>query len=472
MCCAYRAPHLTFEQCQDMCNEILEVKSKFKRSDFWLCGDFNLPDINWEMNTVTNHQYSKPINELFLDLVCDLGLSQSVTDPTRGNNILDLFFTNNSNLIKKCSVISGVSDHEAVVIESKLFIKTKKPIKREIRLWNKADMTKMKTDAKNFCNIFKLSHSHNKNVNINEMWSCVKKNLHQIIEDNVPTKTASSKVFPPWITTQTKRLIRNKNLKYQKAKQKNDPESWNKYKETKKLTQKLCRKAHDNFIENLITSDKSNKKFWSYVKSQRKENSGIADLLENGKTVTDSTEKANILNAQFSKVFSKPCNTNYQTNINSLKCLQNISISKHGVLKLLQNINENKATGPDDIPGKLLKTCAIELHEVFTILFQHSLNLGQIPDDWKVAHIFPLFKKGDKSCAENYRPISLTSISCKMLEYIVHSTIMDFLDSNNFLTPLQHGFRQKRSCETQLLTTLSDFSKSLNECSIICFSPQ
>ena len=77
------------------------------------------------------------------------------------------------------------------------------------------------------------------------MWSCIKKNLQQIIEDNVPTKTASSKVFPPWITTQTKRLIRNKNLKYQKAKQKNDLKSWNNYKKTKKLTKKLCRKAHD-----------------------------------------------------------------------------------------------------------------------------------------------------------------------------------------------------------------------------------
>ena len=63
------------------------------------------------------------------------------------------------------------------------------------------------------------------------------------------------------------------------------------------------------------------------------------------------------------------------------------------MLKLLQGINENKATGPDDIPGKLLKICAFELHEVFTILFQISLNLGAIPDDWKSAHIFPLLKR-------------------------------------------------------------------------------
>ena len=128
----------------------------------------------------------------------------------------------------------------------------------------------------------------------------------------------------------------------------------------------------------------------------------------------------------------------------------------------MQNININKATGPDDIPGHLLKICALELHEVFTILFQSSLDQGTIPNDWKSAQIFPLFKKGDKSSAENYRPISLTCISCKLLEHIVHSTIMDFLDSLNFLTPLQHGFRQNRSCESQLLTTLRDFSHCLN----------
>ena len=129
---------------------------------------------------------------------------------------------------------------------------------------------------------------------------------------------------------------------------------------------------------------------------------------------------------------------------------------------MLLGINVNKATGPDNIPGKLLKSCAHELHEVLTIFFQKSLDLGQVPDDWKVAHIFPLFKKGDNSKAENYRPISLTSIVGKLLEHIVHSSISTFFESTNFLTPLQHGFRQGRSCESQLLTTLRDFSNSLN----------
>ena len=80
-----------------------------------------------------------------------------------------------------------------------------------------------------------------------------------------------------------------------------------------------------------------------------------------------------------------------------------------------------------------------------------------------MAHIFPLFKKGDKCKAENYRPISLTCITCKLLEHIVHSNVMGFLDSNHILTPFQHGFRQKHSCKSQLLTTLSDFTNSMKD---------
>ena len=350
------------------------------------------------------------------------------------------------NLINKSTVISGISDHEAVLIESKVSIQVKKPNSRKILLWNQVDMTKLKQDAKNFCNLFKQSHSNNKEVNINKMWSCIKNNLQLILEDNVPFKNSSTKIFPPWITTQTKRLIRNKNLWYQRAKQRNDPESWKRYKDYKKLAQKFCRKSHDNYVEDLITSDKSNKKFWSHVKSQRTENTGISDLNDNSKTISNPKDKANLFNEQFSKVFSKPCNTTYPSpkiDKNS-KILNNITVSKNGVLNLLKNIKTNKATGPDNIPGALLKLCASELHEVFTIFFQYSLNQGQIPDDWKRAHIFPLFKKGDKSNVENYRPISLTSISCKLLEHIVHSTVMDFLDSQNYLSPLQQGFRQKK----------------------------
>ena len=132
--------------------------------------------------------------------------------------------------------------------------------------------------------------------------------------------------------------------------------------------------------------------------------------------------------------------------------MENITVKKQGVLKLLQNIKDKKATGPDGIPGSLLKICAEQLSEVFTVLFQASLTRGIVPDDWLHANIIPVFKKGDRAKAENYRPISLTSIACKLLEHIIHSSIMDFLDDNSILSDFQHGFRHGRSCETQLIT--------------------
>ena len=114
-----------------MCTEISEIKSKFKNSIFWLCGDFNLPDIDWDSNTITGHQYSLAVNQLFLDLFSDLGLTQTVKEPTREDNILDLFLTNNNNLIKSSSVVSGTSDHHAVVVESKVSIKPKKNYQKD-----------------------------------------------------------------------------------------------------------------------------------------------------------------------------------------------------------------------------------------------------------------------------------------------------------------------------------------------------
>ena len=137
--------------------------------------------------------------------------------------------------------------------------------------------------------------------------------------------------------------------------------------------------------------------------------------------------------------------------------MKNINITVNGVQKLMSNLNENKATGADGIPSKILKICSNELAPVFTLFFQSSLDQGKVPDDWKTANIVHIHKKSSKFDAENYRPISLTSISCKLLEHIIHSSIMDHFDLYKVLTDCQHGFRTKRSCESQLITTCKDF---------------
>ena len=140
--------------------------------------------------------------------------------------------------------------------------------------------------------------------------------------------------------------------------------------------------------------------------------------------------------------------------------MPNIIITENGINKLLQNINIHKASGPDNIHGRILKECTTQIAPILTTLFSLSLKTGKIPDDWRYASVCPAFRKGDKNNPINYRPISLTCIICKLLEHVVTSSIMKHLEYNNILYDLQHGFRSSRSCETQQVSFIQDLAKS------------
>ena len=98
---------------------------------------------------------------------------------------------------------------------------------------------------------------------------------------------------------------------------------------------------------------------------------------------------------------------------------------------------------------------------ILTSIFRKSYKTGKLPNDWKQGNIFPIFKKGKKSDAANYRPISLTCISCKLMEHIITSQIMKHARDHDILYTLQNGFHDKRLCETQLLEFASDISSTM-----------
>ena len=142
--------------------------------------------------------------------------------------------------------------------------------------------------------------------------------------------------------------------------------------------------------------------------------------------------------------------------------IHNIEFTIEGVTKLLSNLKSNKAGGPDKIAASLLKEMARELAPSLTLIFKASLSQGIVPDDWKKAFVIPVHKNGDRTSAANYRPISLTSIPCKIMEHIICSNIFSHLEEHGILCDEQHGFRRKRSCETQLITAVNDFAIALN----------
>ena len=143
--------------------------------------------------------------------------------------------------------------------------------------------------------------------------------------------------------------------------------------------------------------------------------------------------------------------------------MDEIVVTREGETKRLKDLNPYKALGPDELHHRVLKELAKELGPVFAHLFQQSINTGEIPKEWSLVNICPLFKKGDRSLACNYRPISLTCIPCKLLEHIVCSNIMGHLDQYNLLSDKQHAFRKWHSCETQLITVINDWAKILEK---------
>ena len=191
---------------------------------------------------------------------------------------------------------------------------------------------------------------------------------------------------------------------------------------------------------------------------------GTAPLKENGLLHSDAKSKADILNRQYQSVFSQEDVDDIpEPDVPEYPAMPEIHVSDEGVFKLMSNLNVNKASGPDHIPSRILKIAAKPLSRCLALLFNKSLASGTLPQDWCTANITPVFKKGERFKAANYRPVSLTCICSKLMEHIIVSQVRDHFDEYSILSDYQHGFRSKRSCETQLLTLTQELHEHLEE---------
>ena len=167
--------------------------------------------------------------------------------------------------------------------------------------------------------------------------------------------------------------------------------------------------------------------------------------MKDGILQSEPIAKANLLNEQFTSVFTQETTSDFpDLGESPHPTVPEFQVNSEGVRKLLAKLKPHSASGPDGLPARLLKETADELAPAVTLLFNATLHQGRIPREWKSAYVTPIFKKGDKHRPENYRPISLTSIICKTIEHIIHSQIIHHLDNHNLLTESQFRFRRKR----------------------------
>ena len=196
------------------------------------------------------------------------------------------------------------------------------------------------------------------------------------------------------------------------------------------------------------------------------EKKNIPDLDKDGSSrTTTGEEKAKVLNDCFKKVFTSENLDNIPTPItcqyeNELKT---VDISEDSVLKKLAKLEANKAAGADGIHPKVLAEAKNELAKPLALLFRKTLVTGTLPNDWKEAHVTPIHKKGCKHDPGNYRPVSLTSVVCKLMESLLRDPIMSHMKHNRLFSTSQHGFKSGRSTVTQLLESLESWTKMLDE---------
>ena len=133
------------------------------------------------------------------------------------------------------------------------------------------------------------------------------------------------------------------------------------------------------------------------------------------------------------------------------------------VRRKIKGLRAESAAGPDGLGPRILKELQEGLAPVLAHVFRRSLAEGTVPADWKKANVTPIFKKGSKGDPGNYRPVSLTSVACKLMESILRDAVTDHLDRNRLIRRSQHGFTKGRSCATNLLEFLEKVTLAADE---------
>ncbi|XP_011675592.2 uncharacterized protein LOC105443737 [Strongylocentrotus purpuratus] len=409
----YCPPNNRQQGLEGLHQSLSKIMTRHRRShpNILIAGDFNHPDINWDDQSTTNPATST-CHQKLLDILLHNSLSQTVREVTRpsSNNILDLVVTSNPALVENVCVKSGISDHNIVTFTLAANPKISVKPLRKIYQFHKADEQQLRDAAAEFATEFLQSDPERRSVETN--WSIIVNFL-------------------------------NRNQ-----------------------VAKNVHRARCEYVNNITgASLKDNpKSFWSYIKTCRSENIGIPTLRTPSKLCASALDKAETLNDYFQSVFTPhQLQPLVQKGPSPFPTIGHLHVHRTGVEKRLQQLDPSKASGPDELPPKLLKLVAREIASPLSFLFQQSYNSGIVPAQWKQALVTPIHKSGEKCDPSNYRPISLTCVCCKVMEHIILSHVSKHVAVNNILTDAQHGFRRGLSTTTQLTTAVHDWSSILQQ---------
>ncbi|KAL7078095.1 hypothetical protein ACQ4LE_002561, partial [Meloidogyne hapla] len=380
---------------------------------------------------------------------------QHVKESTRLDSILDLIFSCPSNLLNTVNITDKFSNSDHNMLNFNInsmipFTKDKKKVYRRnftennFSLLNK-EYAKVKwTDELSY--YFTVDSKYDAFIDIIlYLYNSIipLKPLSNIIRENYPGKINNLSKHKLKLYKEIKKNPNNNEIKLE-------------YKIVTRQLRKQIRIYYNEKDKKMISRGKSS--VHKYFKTKFKPIIQIPTLFDkNGNPCRTDFDKCNAMALTFQKAFIRRDFSNLFTVSYSTKFGEKISDIDFNVLdvfNLLRKLPSKNSTSPDSIPYILLKKCAFTLSPVISDLFRLILDEGEIPEIWQKSIIIPLFKKGDRTLADNYRPISLTSTICRVFERLLAEKLIDFLNLHDFFCVDQFGFLRKRSTVTQLLTML------------------
>jgi hypothetical protein len=446
----YRSPNSNQENTDKLC-ELL--KNLPEADNHFIIGDFNMTGIDWRNLNACN-KYKN-----FVDITCDKSLEQLVNFPTHNKgNTLDLVFSNFPDRILNVENIGnlGNSDHAMISIDILSELKTDPPCD-DIPDWSNADYGAFEE------HILNSNMETNMNgMNTENSWEFFKQVITTGIKNFVPMKKRRINTKPVWINKHVTRLSRQKRRRFAIYCNDRTEENLKIYKKVEKECKKAVRNAKRKFEKKLATS--TNKKpFNSYLRSKTKSRSGVGPIVHDNRIVTEAKEMSTILNSYFSSVFVADIDGSHvpdPAERAGIIPVLSLAITKLIIAEKIDDLKNTNSCGPDNIPTPILKKFRDILTGPLAVIFNKSLKSGIVPNDWKLANVTPIYKKGSKGLASNYRPISLTSVLCKLLESIIRDALTAHIDRFKLLNQSQHGFLKGKSCTTNLL----EFTEKVMNC--------
>jgi len=429
-----------------------------------IVGDFNLPTIDWE-NACPRFKGLK--EQALHAMYTDLGCSQYVDKPTRGENILDLLFCNDPMLISDVDITPPFSnsDHATIMFTVYLFdfniAKNEDSTSEPGLEWDKANWSALRT----FFSTINWSNEFSSCSNSNELCSALYIKLYQGINLYVPIRKRrdSQAKFTYHVSTVVKDHQAEKLKSWQVLKAQGSSENFIRYKKSAAAI-KLAHFNEDVEREQAIISSNNLGQFYKHINSRLSHRSGVAPLKSpDGTFAFVDAEKAELLNSTFTASRTVDSGVLPVINTNVTARIDSVLFEPDIIFTKLTNLKTGSAPGPDGIPASFLKNLASVLALPLFIFFNCIQNTGIIPDCWKLANVTPIFKKGPSANPENYRPISLTNILCKTFESVIKDQLIEFLDKHRIITRAQHGFLAAHSTTTNLLESINDWTKNLDE---------